>query len=165
MHTLKTGDVERGAGIMDIFVKDCGYEVSIHDNQTMWFEHMCGRAHYNNGEYRLALKELKYVQLHAEHIVQDHFDYYQFMFRKFTLKSFQDLMTFADKTLKQNRTVITAAIAYLRLTHRVNKELDSEKTKFEPKMKTYMASDDYVNLQETLSKAEDEDEYKNDTDP
>jgi len=32
MFTLKTGDVERGTSIMDIFVKDCGYDVSIHDN-------------------------------------------------------------------------------------------------------------------------------------
>lgn len=46
MYTLKTGDVEKGTGIMDIFVKDCGYDVSIHDNQTMWFEHQTGCAHY-----------------------------------------------------------------------------------------------------------------------
>ena len=32
MYILKTGDVERGTSVMDIFVKDCGYEVSIHDN-------------------------------------------------------------------------------------------------------------------------------------
>ena len=34
----------------------------------MWFEHMTGRAHYINKDYRRALKEYKYVQLHAEHI-------------------------------------------------------------------------------------------------
>lgn len=33
-------------------------------------------------------------------MVQDHFDYYQYMLRKFTLKSFGDLITFADRTLK-----------------------------------------------------------------
>lgn len=38
MQTLKIGNVEKGTSIMDIFVKDCGYDVSIHDNQTMWFE-------------------------------------------------------------------------------------------------------------------------------
>lgn len=32
MHTLKAGRVEEGTKIMDIFVKDCGYDVSIHDN-------------------------------------------------------------------------------------------------------------------------------------
>ena len=38
MYTLKNGQLELGTKIMDIFVKDCGYDVSIHDNQTMWFE-------------------------------------------------------------------------------------------------------------------------------
>jgi len=69
MYTLKNGNVEQGTNIMDIFVKDCGYDVSIHDNQTMWFEHMTGRAHFINKDYRQALKEYKYVQLHAEHMV------------------------------------------------------------------------------------------------
>jgi len=61
MQTLKTGDVENGIKIMDIFVKDCGYDVSIHDNQTMWFEQMTGKAHYMNKDYRQALKEFKYM--------------------------------------------------------------------------------------------------------
>ncbi len=61
MYTLKTGNVEQGTAIMDIFTKDCGYEVSVHDNQTMWFEHMTGRAHYMNKNYRQALKEFAYV--------------------------------------------------------------------------------------------------------
>jgi len=32
-------------------------------------------------------------------------------------------------------------------------------------MAAYLESEDHAKLQETLSKAEDEDEYKNDTDP
>ena len=55
-------------------------------------------------------------------MVQDQYDYYQYTMRKFTLKTFEDLMTFADTTLKQNRTVIKNAISYLRLAHRVNRE-------------------------------------------
>ena len=62
MYTLKTGEVEKGTSIMDIFVKDCGYDVSIHDNQTMWFEHETGKAHFLNKSYRQALKEFKYTQ-------------------------------------------------------------------------------------------------------
>ena len=112
----------------------------------MWFEHMCGRAHYQNGNYRQALKELKYTQLHAEHMVQDHYDYYQYMFRKFTLKSFEDLLKFADKTLKQNRTVIKNAISYLRLAHRISKVVEEEKAAFAPQLEAYLASDDYDQL-------------------
>lgn len=85
--------------------------------------------------------------------------------RRFTLKTFEDLLTFADKTLKQNRTVIKNAISYLRLTHRIEKEKEQEKATFEPLYQTYLESEDHAKLMETLSKAEDEDEYKNDTDP
>ena len=59
-------------------------------------------------------------------MVQDHYDYYQYCCRRFTLKTFEDLLTFADRTLKQNRTVIKTAISYLRLMHRVQKERASE---------------------------------------
>ena len=99
LYTLKTGDVERGVKIMDIFVKDCGYDVSIHDNQTMWFEQMTGRGHYLSNNFKDALKQFRYVQLHAEHMVQDQIDYYQYSIRRFTLKSFEDLLAFADKRM------------------------------------------------------------------
>ena len=79
-------------------------------------------------------------------MVQDHFDYYQYMLRKFTLKSFGDLITFADRTLKQNRTVITAAISYLRLAHRVQKEREQERAALEPLMQEYLESEDYAKL-------------------
>ena len=85
--------------------------------------------------------------------------------RKFTLKSFEDLLTFADKTLLQNRTVIKAALGFIRLDHRVAKVRDAEKAAFAPKLEAYLASEDYTKLKEKLSKAEDEDEYKNDSDP
>lgn len=85
--------------------------------------------------------------------------------RRFTLKTFEDLLTFADKTLKQNRTVIKNAISYLRLQHRVTKNKEQEKAAFEPLYQAYLESEDHTKLMETLSKAEDEDEYKNDTDP
>jgi peptide alpha-N-acetyltransferase len=32
MYYLKAEQVEKGTEIMDIFVKDCGYDVDIHDN-------------------------------------------------------------------------------------------------------------------------------------
>ncbi len=49
--------------------------------------------------------------------------------------------------------------------HQVDKNLEQEKTAFEPQMQAYLESEEYTKLQENLRKAEDEDEYKNDTDP
>lgn len=41
---------------MNIFVSDCGYNVTVHDNQTIWFELESGNTLYSNGRYREALK-------------------------------------------------------------------------------------------------------------
>ena len=49
--------------------------------------------------------------------------------------------------------------------HRVTKEKEQEKAAFEPVYQEYLESEDHAKLMETLNKAEDEDEYKNDTDP
>ena len=38
LYFLKDGKTEQGKDTMDIFIKECGYDGSIHDNQTMWFE-------------------------------------------------------------------------------------------------------------------------------
>ena len=32
LYYLKAGETEKGCATMDIFVKDCGYDVSLHDN-------------------------------------------------------------------------------------------------------------------------------------
>ena len=99
MHTLKTGDVEQGTSIMDIFVKDCGYDVSIHDNQTMWFEHGMASGHYRKQEWRQALKEWSYVFKHIENIISDQFDYYFYSLRKYTLSAYEEMLELSDSTL------------------------------------------------------------------
>ena len=61
--------------------------------------------------------------------------------------------------------MVKTALSYLRLDHRIAKVREQEKAAFAPLMEAYLQSDDYASLQETLKKADDEDEYKNDTDP
>jgi len=56
MQMLKAGDFEAGLKTMNIFVSDCGYDVNVHDNQTVWFELQSGNSLYNNQRYREALK-------------------------------------------------------------------------------------------------------------
>ena len=165
LYFLKDGQTEKGIATMDIFVRDCGYDVNVHDNQTMWFEHTTGRSYYANGDYRNALKQFWYVTSHANHMGQDLYDYYPYSMRRFTLQAFEDMLTFADTTLWQNRTIARAAISLIRLEHRVNKVKEEELTKFEPVMKEWQESDDYKELQKKLAEAEDEDEYKHDKDP
>ena len=120
---------------MDLFVKECGYDGGVHDNQTMWFEECTGRSHYANKEYRQALKEYWHVVWHAYNMHDDLQDYYGYAMRRFSLQAFEDMLTFSDTTKWQNRTLSKTAISILRLEHRVSKIKDEELAKIEPEQK------------------------------
>ena len=45
-YMVKSGDVQKGQDIIGIFFKDSGYEVTVHDNQCLWFEQYCGKVLY-----------------------------------------------------------------------------------------------------------------------
>lgn len=126
MQQLKAEDYDNGLKTMKLFVSDCGYNVTVHDNQTIWFELECGNCLYNQGRYREALKEWNHIEKHIEHMNDDHADYLLYAFRRFTLQAFDELIEMMDDKLLQNRYVILAAKNYLRLNHRVNKMRETE---------------------------------------
>lgn len=41
-YAVKSGQVDKGEEIIALFFKDCGYESTVHDNQCIWFEQVCG---------------------------------------------------------------------------------------------------------------------------
>ena len=84
--------------------------------------------------------------MHAEHMVQDLYDYYSYSMRRFTLQAFEDMIVFADKTIWQNRTVARTAVSLIRLEHRINKVRDEELAKHDPLMQEWMESNDYKEL-------------------
>jgi peptide alpha-N-acetyltransferase len=146
MYFLKDGQTEQGKETMDLFVKECGYDGGVHDNQTMWFEECTGRSHYANKEYRQALKEYWHVVWHAYNMHDDLQDYYGYAMRRFSLQAFTDMITFSDTTKWQNRTLSKTAIAILRLEHRISKVKDEELAKIDPEKEEWMKSEDYTKL-------------------
>jgi peptide alpha-N-acetyltransferase len=129
MQMLKAGDYEGGLKTMNIFVSDCGYNVNVHDNQTIWFELQSGNCLYEQGRYREALKQWEHVERHVDHMVDDHADYLLYSFRRFTLQAFEELIVMMDDRLFQNRYVIKNAYNYIRLMHKVNKHREQEREK------------------------------------
>ena len=124
MQMLKAGDFENGLKTMNIFVSDCGYDVNVHDNQTVWFELQSGNCLYDCQRYREALKQWMHVEKHIEHMVDDTADYLLYSFRRFTLTAFEELIQVVDDTFFQNRYVISNAYNFLRIAHRVEKTRD-----------------------------------------
>jgi hypothetical protein len=87
---------------------------------------------------------------------QDQYDYYLYSIRRFTLKAFEGFVKLMDVRVYQNSTVIKSAISLIRLHHRVDKNREEELEKFKPDQEAYLASDDYKQEQEKMSKLVDE---------
>ena len=104
--------------------------------------------------------------MHSKNMVDDMYDYYAYAIRRYSLQAFEDMFNFADKTLWNNRTLAKNAISLIRLDHRLEKvNKEEEQAKSQAEELAYKEGPAYKTLQEKLSKAEDEDEYKNDSDP
>ena len=84
--------------------------------------------------------------MHAEHIVQDLYDYYGYSMRRFTLQAFEDMLTFADNILYKNRTMAATAISFIRLEHKVSKIRDEELEKLEPEFLAWKETKEYSDL-------------------
>lgn len=132
LYQLRAGKMEEGEDIMAIFFKDCGYESSVHDNQCIWFEQVCGSNHLRLGNYRQALKQFNYIIGHLTHMVDDQYDYYLYTMRKFTLAGFEGLMQFNDAELYRFPHMLKATCDLVRLISRVDKNREKEAAVFEP---------------------------------
>jgi len=150
---------------MNIFVSDCGYDVNVHDNQTMWFELQCGKALLESGRYREALKEFNWVQKHLDNMYDDQFDYLNYAFRRQTILAFEELISMMDEELMRNRYAIQNALQLVRFYFQVDKKRQAEKEKHDASIEDYKKSPEYEKLQKDSLKQEDEDEYKMDSDP
>lgn len=98
-------------------------------------------------------------------MVNSQYDYYCYAIRKYALKAFEEQIEFTDRKLFQNRYVSRAALGYLQL----DKKLSGKKAEllegFKTEYEVYMDSDEYINHLEKVNKANDDDDYKHDSDP
>jgi peptide alpha-N-acetyltransferase len=70
-YQVKAGQVQKGEETIAIFFKDCGYESSVHDNQCLWFEQVCGKYQFRLGNYRESLKQYSHVMTHVQNMIED----------------------------------------------------------------------------------------------
>lgn len=70
-----------------------------------------------------------------------------------------------DRVYK-NKFTVKAALGYLRVAQKVSKlNTQEELAKLKPEIEQYKASPEYKHLLDELKKKDDDDEYRNDSDP
>lgn len=152
---------------MNMFLDDCGYDVTVHDNQTLWFETAIGEACMRNNNMQKAAKEFNHVEKHFESMINDQYDYYMFMMRKFSCNAFEKMIEMFDKNIFENKQIRRGALGYVNLLKNVEKQREEELKTFQARFDEYHEGDEYKKLSEELKKkAKDDDEdVKKDTDP
>lgn len=98
-------------------------------------------------------------------MIDDQYDYYQYSLRKFTLKAFEGLMTVINNELYRYKHVVKIAIGVCKLALKVEKIKEEELAKFTPLFEEYKSSEEYRKLQTETTPADEDEEYKKDTDP
>jgi hypothetical protein len=70
-----------------------------------------------------------------------------------------------EDNIYKNKFAVRCALGMIKILRKLEKNIESEKVKFEPEMALYMDSKEYIELQDEIKKKDDEDETRMDTDP
>jgi hypothetical protein len=86
-YKLKNGEYDRANELMGLFSYDVwnGKDLNSHEMQTLWYEQACYQQFYSNGNHRLALKEIGWMEKHFETFIEDCLEFNNFSLRKGTI--------------------------------------------------------------------------------
>jgi hypothetical protein len=138
--------------------------LNVHDMQCMWYESEVGLSYLRQKNYQLALKNFNYIEKHFDQIYEDQFDFHLYSIRKYTVGAYFQMIEMEDSVYK-NKYAVKCAIGIINTLKKINSHVEEEKAKFEPLHKEYLESAEYKKLQEELKKKDEDDDYRNDTDP
>jgi hypothetical protein len=70
-----------------------------------------------------------------------------------------------EDSVYRNKYAVKCALGIIKALRKLNADIDSEKAKFGPEHEKYLASPEYKKLVEELKKKDEDDDYRNDSDP
>mmetsp|Transcript_16311 Transcript_16311/g.25210 ORF Transcript_16311/g.25210 Transcript_16311/m.25210 type:complete len:627 (+) Transcript_16311:395-2275(+) len=164
-YQLKVDNVEKAHQTMSLFSReDDNGKPNIHEMQTMWFEIECGKAHYRLNDFRQALKQFNYIDLHLETMLDDCYDFHHYSFRKVTINHYLQMIQFQDEAF-QGKWPIRGCLGFLRTLSKIKANskalLEQGKKDFE----AFKETEDYKKWLADADNREDDDPVRSDQDP
>lgn len=71
IYHAKADDIDKAEETINLFFSECGYKVTVHDNQTLWFEVCIGNSALRQDKLQKAMKEFHWVEKNVETMIQD----------------------------------------------------------------------------------------------
>jgi len=92
-YLLKIDEIKKSHETMAPFSReDENGKLNVHEMQTMWFEIECGKAHYRQKDYRMALKMFGFINVHLETMLDDCYDFHHYSYRKVTINHYLQMI-------------------------------------------------------------------------
>jgi len=117
-YALRADELRKAEDTVSLFLRDGDGLKALSDLQVAWYENACAELHMRSKQYGRALKQLMSMDKHCVDMLEDQFDFHQYVLRKTTLRAYVDAIRWGN-TLRGHRYHVRAALntvrVYLRL--------------------------------------------------
>ena len=105
-YALQAQSLAKAEALFKIFMRE---ENNVHDLQTMWMENWTARALVKQQRFDAGLRHYKFVEKHLTDMQDDQIDFQSYCLRKYTLRSFVELIAYANSLHLHQQFVVAAA--------------------------------------------------------
>ena len=107
-YAWRSNNIVQAESIVQLFLRDTDGLQSLTELQVMWYQYSAMKQYYNNKLYNKSLKYAYQINQNFLDFLDDQNDFHQYVLRKMTLRSYVNMIQWADK-IKQHRYYISAA--------------------------------------------------------
>jgi peptide alpha-N-acetyltransferase len=129
-YALRADELRKAEETVCLFLRDGEGIKALADLQASWYENAAAELHMRSKQYGRALKLLLSMDKHCVDMLEDQFDFHQYVLRKTTLRAYVDSIRWGN-TLRGQRYHVRAALNIVRVYLRLYDEPREEAAHFE----------------------------------
>lgn len=100
-YLLRADRVQEASSTIALFTRHEGDpQQNLNEMQCMWYELACGRSHFRQKQFGMALKQFNAIDKHFQDFEDDQFDFHTYCVRKMTLRAYVQVLSFCDSIYK-----------------------------------------------------------------
>lgn len=152
---------------MALFSKDQeNGTLNVHEMATFWYFFHCGMAFFRTGKYRMAIKELQWVERHYTSMFDECCDFFYCSMRKGTIMHYLEMWDW-QQSIYKSKWAVRGCTLLLKIASQIRKISSEEKILEDSKAEydEYLETEEYKKWFAEFEKNEENNEIRNDPDP